>query len=361
MAKFHPLKVSDVRIETEECVSIAFDIPDNLKKDYTFIQGQYVTLKIILNGEELRRSYSICSSPVSETEFRIASKKVLNGKVSSYLFDKLKKGDILEVMTPMGNFYSSLNPPQAKNYLLFAGGSGITPVFSILKTVLHSEPMSRLTLFYGNRDESSVIFKNQLELLAQRFPERLKLFYILEKPASPKEEIFTGILTEQKAELLLKKYAEIKNIHEFFICGPLPMMNNVKAVLEKQGVDKELIHIEYFTTVLEDIAKAEKSEAPHAVPTLNSRVTVILDGAETSFDLHSKGKTILDTCIDQDMDVPFACKGAVCCTCKAKLLEGKVDMDMNYALTTSEVTSGYILTCQSHPTTEKVVVSYDEI
>lgn len=361
MAKFHPLLVSDIRKETEECVSVAFTIPDELREEYKFIQGQYVTLKLTIDGEELRRSYSICSSPATETEFRIASKKVQNGKVSNYLSDTLKKGDTLEVMTPMGNFYSPLNPSQPKNYLMFAGGSGITPIISIIKTVLNVEPGSKLSLFYGNRDEESIIFRDTLTALEKSFPGRLKIFHILEKPTRQQEEIFTGMMTLEKTEALLKKYAEIKPVNEFFICGPLPMMNNVKAVLEKLNVDRELIHIEYFTTVLEDIAKAEKVELPHALPLVNSRVTVVLDGSETSFELNSKGKTILDACIDQELDVPFACKGAVCCTCKAKLLEGKVDMDMNYALTQNEVSSGYILTCQSHPTTEKVVVSYDEI
>lgn len=361
MAKFHTLFVKDVRKETEECVSVAFDIPNELKDEFRFIQGQYVTLKLNLEGEDLRRSYSICSSPVADTEFRIASKKVKDGKVSNYLFEKLKTGDKLEVMTPMGNFYSSLIPSLSKNYIMFAGGSGITPIFSIIKTVLKVEPGSKIILFYGNRDETSVIFKNQLIGLEKSSNGRLKIFQILERPIESHEEIFTGILTTEKIEELLKKHSEIKSVNEFFICGPLPMMNNVKATLEKFKIDKELIHIEYFTTVLEDIVKAEKTEAPHVLPYLNSKVTVILDGAETTFELNAKGKTILDAAIDQDLDVPFACKGAVCCTCKAKLLEGRVDMDMNYALTQSEVSSGYILTCQSHPTTEKVVISYDEI
>lgn len=359
MAKFHSLLVSDIRKETDDCVSVAFAIPPGLKDDFKFIQGQYITLRLTLDGEELRRAYSICSSPLRDNEFRIASKKVANGKVSGFLFDKLKAGDALDVMTPMGNFYAPLNPAANKIYLMFAGGSGITPIFSIIKTVLHAEPGSKVILFYGNRDESSIIFRQSLVDLEKKSAGRLKIFHILEKPASDHDEIFTGLLTEEKTDLLLKKFSDIKYAHEFFICGPLPMMNNVKTVLEKAGVAGELIHIEYFTTVLEDIARAEKIEQ-HILPSINSQVTVILDDTETKFILNSKSKTILDTCIDQGLDVPFACKGAVCCTCKAKLLEGKVDMTMNYALTASEVESGYILTCQSHPLTEKVVLSYDE-
>ena len=361
MAKFYPLKVTDIRKETNDCVSVAFEIPKEFKDYFRFIQGQYVTLKIIIDGEELRRSYSICSSPAADSEFRIASKKVTNGKVSNFLYDQLRTGDILEVMTPMGNFHAPLNPVEQRNYVLFAGGSGITPVFSIIKTVLNVEPKSRIILFYGNRDEDSIIFKKPLHDLEKKYPDRFKIHAVLEFPEVNTDDLFKGVMTVEKTEILLKRFADVKSVSEFFICGPLPMMNNVKRALENLGVAKESIHIEYFTTVLEDIAKAEKSEPPHKIPSLSSKITVILDGAETSFELNSKGKSILDAAIEHDLDVPFACKGAVCCTCKAKLLEGKVDMDMNYALTPNEVDKGYILTCQSHPITEKIVVSYDEI
>lgn len=360
MAKFHQLMVSEVRKETDDCVSIAFEIPPELKEEYKFTQGQYLTLKLMMNGEELRRTYSICSSPLSESELRIASKRIKNGKVSNFLFEKLKPGDGIEVMTPMGSFFAPLNPAQPKKYLMFAGGSGITPIFSILKTVLHAEPASKISLFYANRDERSIIFRHQLDILEKYYYGRLEIFHILENPSEKNENIFTGILTEEKTEELLKKYTDIKSINECFICGPPPMMKNIKSTLEKFNVDEQLIHLEYFSAVMEDLAKAEKKEIPE-IPSMSSRVTVILDGVETSFELNAKGKSILETAIENDLDVPYACRAGVCSTCKAKLLEGKVKMDINYALTQSEVNLGFILTCQSHPVTEKVVASYDEI
>ncbi len=361
MAKFHSLTVSNIRKETDDCVSISFNIPDNLKEEFRFIQGQYVTLKMNIEGEELRRSYSLCSSPIAENDFRIASKKVSNGKVSNFLFERLKVGDSLEVMTPMGNFYSKLDPSHSKNYLLFAGGSGITPVFSIIKTVLNVEKDSTIKLFFGNKDESSVIFKEALNDLEKKHSGRFGVYHIFEKPQKPYSPDLTGLLTREKTEELLSKHVEMDKPQECFICGPLPMMNNIKDTLEKFQVPKESIHIEYFTTVLEDIARAEKVEIQNNIPETISNVTVILDGSETTFKIKSTGKSILDTCIDNDLDVPFACKGAVCCTCKAKIISGKVTMDMNYALTSHEVTMGYILTCQSHPQSENVTVSYDEI
>lgn len=354
MAKFHLLKISDVKKETDDCVSVAFEIPDNLKNDYKFIQGQYLTIKVNINNEELRRSYSICSCPINNEPLRVAIKKVKDGRVSTYINEKIKKGDSLEVMTPMGNFHSPISASNKKNYVLFAGGSGITPMLSIIKTVLIAEPQSSLMLFYGNRDNSSIIFKNELETLSLNNPERLNIHHILENAPAGYDSLHTGLLTKEKAAELISNFISSGN-NEYFICGPTPMMDNVKLALENAKADSSKIHIEYFNATTETPKTSKNNGA-----VINSSVTIIIDDQESVVELSSNGKTILDAAIDLDLDVPFACKGAVCCTCRAKIMEGTATMDANYALTDSEVEQGYILTCQAHPTSEKLVVSYDE-
>lgn len=355
MAKFHKVKVADVRKETEDCVSIAFDIPANLKQEYSYIQGQYLTLKLFVKGEELRRSYSICSSPTAENEIRIAVKRVKDGRGSNYVYDKLKAGDELEVMTPMGNFYSEMKSSNKKNYVLFAGGSGITPMLSIVKTVLKEEPQSTIQLFYGNQNEESTIFKKQLDEFEKNNSSRLKVVHVLDKPATQIPALQQGILSKEKITALIENYVGLNLNNEFFICGPTPMMDNCKAVLEQLKIEKSKIHIEYFTASLE----AAKAPVANSGDKVSSQVTVILDGKETVMELASDGDVILDAALNADLDVPFACKGAVCCTCRAKVLEGKVKMDQNFALTDSEVEEGFILTCQSHPITPVVKVDYD--
>lgn len=359
MAKFYPLKVSDVRKETKDCVSIAFEVPSDLKEEFKYIQGQYLTIKLTVNGEEIRRSYSVCSSPIADAQMRIAIKKVKDGKGSNFLNDKVKQGDVLEVMTPMGNFYSQLSKGQKKQYVLFAGGSGITPMLSIIKTTLVEEPDSSLILFYGNLDEESVIFKDELAKIQAANPDRVMVYHILDKPANPvNDPLMKGIMDSEKVKALHEKYVNKGTKTEYFICGPTGMMDSVKNTLDGLKIDKNDIHIEYFTTSLET-AKAAKEATDAKTPKLTSKVTVIMDGSETDFDLESDGQSILDAALDNNVDVPFACKGAVCCTCRAKLKEGSVIMEMNYALSEDEVNAGYILTCQSHPVTERVVVDYD--
>lgn len=353
MAHFHKLKVSDIRKETADCVSVAFDVPAGLKSEYKFIQGQYLTLKLFVNGEEVRRSYSICSSPL-ENEMRVAVKKVKGGKGSNFINDNLKTGNEVEVMTPMGGFHSPMNALHKKNYSLFAGGSGITPMLSIIKTVLESEPNSSLILFYGNLNEEATIFKKQLNELAQKNSSRFKLFYVFDKPANAIDELYKGIITKEKAKVLFEKHVSASADNEFFICGPKPMMDNVRETLEEKKIDKARIHIEYFTS---SVDAPEKSVSPFEK--ITAKVTVSQYGIETSFQLSSDGKSILDAAIEAGVDAPFACKGAVCATCRGKVLEGKVHMNKNFALTDSEVAEGYILTCQSHPLTPVVKVDYD--
>lgn len=357
MAKFHPLKVADVRRETADCVSIAFEIPANLQNEYTYTQGQYATIKMTVNGEEIRRSYSLCSSPTADNDFRIAAKKVKDGRMSVALNDTVKVGDVLDVMTPMGNFYNLASSAQ-KNIHCFAGGSGITPMLSIIKTILHADESAKLTLFYANQNEASTIFKNELDAIANANSDRFQLIYIFDEAPANYPALYTGIMTKEKVMAIVENHVGLNLANEFFICGPTPMMKNVEESLNELKINKENIHLEYFTASLDTNASTTPADTS-AGEKIVSQITVILDGDETTFELASDGKNILDAAMDNDLDVPFSCKGAVCCTCRAKVLEGKVHMKANYALTEEEVEEGFILTCQAHPLTAVVKVDYD--
>lgn len=356
MARFHSLKVKDIRRETSDAVSIAFDVPPQIQHEFQYKQGQYITIKTNVNGEELRRSYSICTSPYSEKELRVAVKEVADGRVSTLMNRQWKVGDEVEVMTPMGNFSSVLSGNNKKHYVLFAGGSGITPMMSILKSVLYIEKQSRVTLVYANRDEDSVIFKSDIEKIAAENSDRVKVLNVYDNPKGNVEAIQTGLLAVDKVMDIVSKL-DLAKADEYFICGPGPMMENIKQALEGLNITKEKIHIEYFSAVADAVAKAEGNVATGA--SVNSEITVIQYGFETKMTLNTEGLSILDAAIEAGVDAPFSCKGAVCCTCRAKVLEGKVKMDANFALTDAEVEEGFILTCQSHPLTEKVIVDFD--
>lgn len=353
MTKFHSLKVADVVKETADAVSVSFDVPANLKQEYTFKQGQYLTIKFNINGEDLRRSYSICSG-VDDNELRVAIKKVKDGRVSTFINNNLKVGDTVEVMVPMGGFYTELSPNHTKNYVLFAGGSGITPMMSILKTVLKSEPKSTIMLFYGNNDEGSIIFKKQIDGIVAANSNRIKVYHVLTTAPATYASEYTGLMTKEKNIELVTKYVNLKGDNEFFICGPTPMMENVKAALNSLNAPTERIHIEYFTTpVSADDVKPPSNSIDGA------SAKIIIDGDEYSVNLE-ENETILEAAIRIGLDAPYACQGGSCCTCRALLEEGKVEMAVNYALSASEVKNGYILTCQSRPTTSNVVVNYDK-
>jgi ring-1,2-phenylacetyl-CoA epoxidase subunit PaaE len=351
MARFHTLKVKDIKRETSESVSVSFDVPPQQQPEFQFKQGQYITLKLKINGEELRRSYSLCSSPYGEKELRVAIKEVASGKMSTYINRELKVGNSIEVMTPMGNFYTLLSGNQTKNYVLFAGGSGITPMMSILKSILYVEKQSKITLIYANKNEESTIFKSEIDTITSN-NSNLKVVYVFDQPASKLSDLQTGVITPEKAMALIENYGGV-NADEYFICGPGPMMENVKNTLEKLKIKKEKIHIEYFTSVIEAVNKAETGG------NVNAKIKVLQYGIETEFNLETSSISILEAAIEAGVDAPFSCKGAVCCTCRAKVLEGKVKMNANFALTDAEVEEGFILTCQAHPITENVVIDYD--
>lgn len=352
---FHPLKVKQVKKETPDCVSIAFAIPDALKKEFSFEQGQNITVKKNIDGEEIRRSYSICSAPF-ENELRVAVKKVEGGKFSAFANDLLKEGDTLDILPPTGKFNTKLNTQNTKQYLAFAAGSGITPVISIIKTTLKTEPASSFTLVFGNRGRHSIIFFEELEGLKNKYLSRFNFINVLsrEKTDAP---INSGRINNEKLTALNKLIA-YKNTDDFFICGPEEMIFCVKDFLEGIGIDKRKIHFELFTTPGQKLSIGKRQLAKENSGPL-SNITVKLDGRSFDFDLGFDNDSILDAALKQGADLPFACKGGVCCTCKARLIEGEVEMEVNWGLEQEEVEQGYILTCQSHPKTEKVVVDFD--
>lgn len=353
---FHPLTVKEVRRETADCVSVLFEVPLSLEKDFAFKQGQSLTMRVILNGEEVRRTYSLCSCPLDE-EWRVAIKKVEGGLFSSYANELLKPGDQLDVMEPVGNFYTELDPSHKKNYLAFAAGSGITPVISIIKTTLAKEPGSNFTLVYGNRSQKSIIFFEELEGLKNTYMDRFNLIHILSRERMD-ATINSGRIDPDKLKAL-DKLVDYSSTDEFFICGPEEMIFCIKDFLEANGIDKKKIHFELFTSPGEKKRVASsKKQVVSGGP--QSKITVKLDGRSFDFDLSLTSDTpILDAALAQGADLPYACKGGMCCTCKARLLEGEVSMDVHWGLEEEEIEKGFILTCQSHPKTERVVVDFD--
>lgn len=355
---FHKLQVADLRRETPECVSIAFEVPEELKNEFAYKQGQNITLRAFLDGEELRRSYSICTSPF-ENELRVAVKLAPFGRFSTWVNTTLKKGDYVDVLAPTGKFYTELNPSHKKNYLAFAAGSGITPLMSIIKTTLATEPQSSFTLVYGNRNRSNIIFKEELEALKNRYIDRLAIHYILSREKT-EAEVYYGRINADKLNQLSEKLINVAKADDIFICGPEEMIFSIKNWLIEKGIDQRKIHFELFTTPGQSSAmRKEQLTSPTEVAGKTSKVTVKLDGISFSFDLPFDGDTILEAALKQGADLPYSCKGGVCATCKARLLEGKVDMDVHYALEQEEIDEGYILTCQSHPRSEEVKVDFD--
>lgn len=356
---FHTLTIADVNEETQDCCSIAFEVPVDLKQQYQFIQGQYLTLKADINGEEVRRSYSICSSPNGD-ELRVAIKQVPNGKFSTYANQQLKKGDPLEVMTPTGKFYTELQVGNEKHYLGVAAGSGITPILSILKAVLETEPNSRFTLLYGNKNTGSIIFKEEIEALKNVYMSRLTVHYFLSREMLD-APLMNGRIDRDKCQEIFTRLLDVSDLDECFSCGPESMIFAVRDSLLAQGFDQGKIHFELFTSPLGKLGQERQRETKEEDKGKVTDVTIRLDGKAFQFDLPFDSDNLLDAALKQGADLPFACKGGVCCTCRARLIEGSVEMEVNYALEADEVEAGFILTCQSFPTTEKVVVDFDDV
>lgn len=353
MSLFKTVKVVDINKETSDAVSVAFGVDVKNNSDFNYKSGQYITIKKVINGEDVRRSYSLSSSP-NESDFRIAVKKIEGGKMSSFLNDILKEGDELEVMTPTGNF--SLTPANDKYYVGFAAGSGITPIISMIKSVL-TTTNSKFTLFYGNKTDASTIFKKELDQLVAENPDRLKLNYIYSKQVSA-NKLFEGRITKEKFEEFLREDVALLKADGFYLCGPEQMINEVSERLNYLGVNKDKVHFELFTAPTKEVGENKTLENEF---TGTSKVVAIMDGDEIEFDLAADGDFILDASIEHGIDAPFSCKGAVCCTCKAQVIEGKAIMEMNYSLSDAEVEEGFILTCQAHPASEKLVVDFDVV
>jgi ring-1,2-phenylacetyl-CoA epoxidase subunit PaaE len=352
---FSPLRIKEIRKETADCVSVVFDIPESLKSNFSFKQGQSLTMRAMINNEEVRRTYSICSSPL-DNECRIAVKKVEGGLFSTFANEQLKKGDTLDVMQPVGKFYTELDPAQSKNYVAFAAGSGITPVLSLIKTTLAIEPLSNFTLVYGNKNRGSIIFFEELEGLKNKYMERFNLIHVLSREKTDSSISFGRITADKLKDL--NRLIDYTTTDEFFVCGPEEMIFCVKDYLIGTGIDKKKIHFELFTS------PGQKKSVVHNQQTTDngpkSQVSIKLDGRSFDFELSlDSDTTILDAALKKGADLPYACKGGMCCTCKAKLLEGEVMMDVHWGLEEEEIEQGYILTCQSHPKTEKIVVDFD--
>jgi ring-1,2-phenylacetyl-CoA epoxidase subunit PaaE len=355
---FRPLKIKDIRNETADCVSVSFIIPEEWNEEFKFLAGQNITLRSTIDGEDLRRSYSICSSPF-ENELRVAIKKQEAGKFSSHAHGHFKAGQMLEVLAPTGNFYLPLRSENKKHYVAFAAGSGITPVISILKSVLAEEPASRFTLVYGNQTRSSIIFREELMALKNDYPEQFQLINIFsrEKMDAP---IFEGRIDASKCEVIFKQIIPLAGGQEYLLCGPSGMIFSVREWLHRQNVPERKIHFELFSDPGESVPTINKSIPEISVTAKKkSLVTIRLDGVSTDFLIATEGPTILEAAIQAGADLPYACRAGVCATCRAKLLKGKVTMDQNYSLADEEIEQGFILACQSHPASEKLIVDFD--
>lgn len=369
MSKFNTLKIKNIRRETPNAVSISFEIPAELKNDYHYLPGQYVTLSVKVNGLSFNRSYSLCSNPYTDNEHRIAIKKVPGGKVSTYLTDIAKEGEAIEVMPPMGNFHTDLKADAEKHYYLFGAGSGITPLFSILKAVLSNEPNSKITLAYGNFNSDSVIFKNELNDLIKANGERLSVVHVFDQPK--KKGGFLGIgkkISEELAfqqgridAIFVKKLLAQKDLSnaEFYTCGPTGLMKAVESTLTQLNIADEKINVEYFTAKDEEDKKAVSVGVSEENYDGNTLIDVVCDGKSHSFSMKGK-ETVLDACSKNNVDPPFACMVGACTTCRCKLSVGSVEMGDCEALTPKEIEQGYILSCQAKPTSSKLSVNFDE-
>lgn len=365
MSDFHKLKVKDVINETESCITLLFDINQDIKDKFTFIAGQYLTIKATINGEEVRRAYSICTGQNDES-IGVSIKKVQGGKMSTYLNESVQTGDVLEVMKPEGKFTLITHIDTQRDHYFFAAGSGITPVMSMIKSMLEDEPKSTAYLLYGSKDEHNIIFRDQLEELSKRYEGQIVIDHTLSRPTKEKSSGLLGILGKKqskwqglKGRINSQKVAHFVQNNppktdkaEYYICGPGDMIDIVQTTLIGNGVQKSNIHQEYFST-----AKNDDVEVVSA--TSDAQMTAHLKGEAIKLTI-SKGKTILDTLLDAGHEAPYSCTSGACSTCMAKVLKGQVKMEACFALDEDEVESGYILTCQSHPTSSEIEIEYEE-
>ncbi len=358
MSRFHPLTVTDIRRDTRDSVVVTLAARAEDRESFRFVQGQYLTFRRVFDGEELRRSYSICAGR-REGVLRVGIKKVDGGWFSGFANDELKVGDVLEAMPPMGNFHAPIEPARKKRYLGFAGGSGITPLIGIMKTVLDEEPLSSFTLVYGNRNAASIMFREELEDLKSAHMGRLNIVHILESEA-PEIDLFSGRLDRAKCDALFAGWVDVTGADMAFICGPEPMMLAVAESLRVRGLPDSKIKFELFASAHPGKAKKRDPRDAAAAEQARAAVTVIIDGAARDFEMAKGAESVLEAAVAARIDAPFACKAGVCSTCRAKVIEGEVEMEANYALEDYEVKRGYVLTCQSRPLTDRLVIDYDQ-
>ena len=350
MPLFKKLIIKEVKRETKDAVSILFNVPEELKADYTFVAGQYINLKLTLDGTEIRRAYSICSSPESG-ELRIAVKAVKDGAFSQFANTKLKAGDAIEVGKPEGKFTFEPQADRQKNYAAFAAGSGITPIMSILKSVLKNEPKSSFVLVYGNKTPEETIFHQELHDLQLQYVGRLFVHYVFSQ-AKVENALFGRIEKSSVNFVLNNKHKELA-FDKYYLCGPEEMITIVSGVLKEHNVKETAIKFELFTTSCKE-NKIEQSLEGHTT------ITIMVDDEETTFEMSQK-QTVLDAALKKGIDAPYSCQGGICSSCLARVTSGTAEMTKNSILTDKEIASGLILTCQAHPTSERIYIDYDDV
>jgi ring-1,2-phenylacetyl-CoA epoxidase subunit PaaE len=353
---FHPLTVKALRPDTDEATIVSFDVPDELRDAFCFTQGQYLTLRASVDGEDLRRSYSICAG-LDDDELRVGIRKV--GAFSKWVNERLKAGDTIEVIPPQGRFFVPLDPTSQRHYLGVAGGSGITPILSIMKTVLGREPHSRFTLIYANRAPKSTMFKEEIEDLKNRHMARLVLHHVFSGEAT-ELPLHAGVMDRSKLGEFLGRLVDPRSIDHAFVCGPYQMNDEAEAALLAAGVPEERIHIERFGVAPQGQAAGAVEHESRPGDAERARIVIVRDGLKREFDFHKDDPSILDAASSAGLEVPFSCTSGVCGTCRAKLVEGQVRMTRNFALDKADLAAGFVLTCQSHPLTERVVLSFDD-
>ena len=358
MARFTPLKVSDIRRETRDAVVVTLKPKPEDAAAFDFIQGQYLTFRREFGGEELRRSYSICAGR-NEGVLRVGIKRVEGGCFSTWANEELKVGETIEAMPPMGAFYTAIEPDKARNYLLFAGGSGITPVLSLVKTILAAEPESSLTLVYSNRSTNTIMFREELDDLKNRFMERFSIAHILDSDAQD-IDLFSGRIDAEKCRLMFKSWIDIASVDFAFICGPEPMMLAIAQSLRDHGLSDHQIKFELFASSQPGRAARKTASKTDLGTDAICKATITLDGTTRVIEMARSGETVLQAALGANIDAPYACKAGVCSTCRAMVLAGEVEMEKNHALEDYEVNRGYVLTCQCYPLSDSVVVSYDQ-
>ena len=356
---FHPLRVKAIEPDTAEAVIVSFEVPPDLQEVFGFTQGQYLTLRRDIDGQDLRRSYSICAG-LDDGELRVGVRKVRGGMFSNWINAHLQPGDTVQVMAPQGRFFVPIEPGSARHHVGIAGGSGITPILSIMKTVLAREPRSRFTLIYGNRQLQSTMFKEEIEDLKNRYMTRLVLLHVFsdEHTDSP---LGHGVMNREKIGEFLGTLVPAAGIDHAYICGPFQMNDEAEAALLAAGVPEERVHIERFGVALPS-ADQVGAVVHQALPgdARQARVTIVRDGLQREISFTEGQPSILDAASAAGLEVPFSCTSGVCGTCRAKLMEGEVRMERNFALDKNEVAAGFVLTCQAHPLTERVTLSFDE-